>query len=120
MKHEYFEESPKPKRVEDMPTFPSLHDANMGGMGGVDTSRGGRAAAGGVITGLVDGPLRGGGVGGVGGGGGNAEGGIVVGAQGPLGGGGASQGVAQKWLQAQRAPGRGLHSSAFQLNLIHF
>jgi serine/threonine protein kinase len=56
LEHGYFQEHPRPKRVEEMPTFPSLHDVLAPVSGGGDVS--------GRLTGHVDGAPAAGGVGG--------------------------------------------------------
>ena len=57
LEHGYFQEHPRPKRVEEMPTFPSLHDVLAPVSGSGDVS--------GRLTGHVDGaPAAGGGGGG--------------------------------------------------------
>ena len=56
LEHGYFQEHPRPKRVEEMPTFPSLHDVLAPVSGGGDVS--------GRLTGHVDGAPAAGGIGG--------------------------------------------------------
>ena len=56
LEHGYFQEHPRPKRVEEMPTFPSLHDVLAPVSGSGDVS--------GRLTGHVDGAPAAGGVGG--------------------------------------------------------
>ena len=56
LEHGYFQEHPRPKRVEEMPTFPSLHDVLAPVSGSGDVS--------GRLMGHVDGAPAAGGVGG--------------------------------------------------------
>ena len=74
--HPYFSEAPRPKRVEDMPTFPSLHTSGGAGSGAGfgGGARGGGGGGGAWEAGGVWGEA--GGVGGGGGGGGGGEGGL--------------------------------------------